>query len=508
MENTARSGGVHVHWKIDTDSNLHVAVATNATGWVGFGIAEAGGMPGSDIVVFTAADNSLTDMHALAYATPIVDTCQDWDLVNSTVDTDDGILIFEASRAVNTGDLQDREVKDDSDPFTPAHRVIAAWGNSENIFYHGENRTSGFMRFFQSSESVESRKNSTSFIDLVTNFTIPATQTTYEDKCFHAWNTLNPITNATIDAHLTGISFIEDSETTEYVHHMVLFGSEKQTTNCARVTNLLHMWGPGGKGLKMPENAGFRVGNNGYKTFRIQYHYDNPGLISGKVDNSGLRLHYTDNLRQHDAAVFLLADPLVSLESEVATSGNEDAVRWDFSCPSSCLRNRMEPNETITVFKEVLHMHATGTRMVQSHIRDGKVIRENSVDYYDFNQAGGFAVIQKPYTVERGDSFKTSCYYKSSEEVRFGPASSDEMCITFMMYYPAISKFFGVCTANAPTVLWQCNARYCSSEVEESEIGRSFGTPCNATSQNSKSHHSSTASKLLEKVKAIFDDEN
>ena len=229
MENTARSGGVHVHWKIDTDSNLHVAVATNATGWVGFGIAEAGGMPGSDIVVFTAADNSLTDMHALAYATPIVDTCQDWDLVNSTVDTDDGILIFEASRAVNTGDLQDREVKDDSDPFTPAHRVIAAWGNSENIFYHGENRTSGSIRFFQSSKSVESRKNSTSFIDLVTNFTIPATQTTYESKCFPDWSSPNPVTNGIVDAHLTGISFIEDSETTEYVHHLLLFGKEEYT---------------------------------------------------------------------------------------------------------------------------------------------------------------------------------------------------------------------------------------------------------------------------------------
>ena len=39
--------GVAVHWTIDDDaSTIRLAVAARATGWVGFGLAEAGGMKG------------------------------------------------------------------------------------------------------------------------------------------------------------------------------------------------------------------------------------------------------------------------------------------------------------------------------------------------------------------------------------------------------------------------------------------------------------------------------
>ena len=37
--------GVAIHWKI-IDSHIELAVAARATGWLGFGLAEAGGMEG------------------------------------------------------------------------------------------------------------------------------------------------------------------------------------------------------------------------------------------------------------------------------------------------------------------------------------------------------------------------------------------------------------------------------------------------------------------------------
>jgi hypothetical protein len=38
--------GVAVHWRVD-DENIHIAVAARAVGWVGFGLAETGGMKGN-----------------------------------------------------------------------------------------------------------------------------------------------------------------------------------------------------------------------------------------------------------------------------------------------------------------------------------------------------------------------------------------------------------------------------------------------------------------------------
>ena len=218
--------GVHVHWKIN-DDKLNIAVIANADGWVGFGIGEVGGMPGSDIVVYTAVDDTLTDTHALAYATPIVDECQNWDLVHSEVD--DGIIIFEATRDLDTGDLQDRAIQDDSHIETPAHRVIVAWGNSDTFMYHGANRATGALRFYQDPLIPSTfARSSAGMIDepyLTANFTvkpyeIPTVETTYEFFCFK----LSAELHSEKDAHVIKMSFIEDPETVGFVHHAVLYG--------------------------------------------------------------------------------------------------------------------------------------------------------------------------------------------------------------------------------------------------------------------------------------------
>lgn len=45
--------GVAVHWSIDRDNgNLELALAARASGWVGFGMSDNGGMRGSDVSLF------------------------------------------------------------------------------------------------------------------------------------------------------------------------------------------------------------------------------------------------------------------------------------------------------------------------------------------------------------------------------------------------------------------------------------------------------------------------
>ena len=235
------------------------------------------------------------------------------------------------------------------------------------------------------------------------------------------------------------------------------------------------MWAPGGEDLILPPETGYLMGQDGYKSFILNIHYDNPLGIPNKVDRSGVRVYYVSKLRPFDAGVMQIADPLVSLVRSSATlgGGSGTAGKFEFTCPSTCVRDE------VTVFSEFFHMHAVGARMTNEHIRNNEVIRENHVDYYDFDISGGFGVNQAPYTIEPGDSFRTTCYYQSNKNVVFGDASDDEMCIAYFMYYPAAEGFNGYCALPESVPLVPgCEASFKSKLIKEEDMGRRFGKSC------------------------------
>lgn len=138
--------GAAVFWNVD-GSTISFAVAARAEGWVGFGISEAGGMLGSDIALYEASASALTDRHVIeAHAEPLLDECQDWTLNDATVGG--GWIIVEVSRSLDTGDKQDHAIKADADFWTAPTRIIAAWGDSSSISYHGSNKARSAVRIF------------------------------------------------------------------------------------------------------------------------------------------------------------------------------------------------------------------------------------------------------------------------------------------------------------------------------------------------------------------------
>jgi hypothetical protein len=112
------------------------------------------------------------------------------------------------------------------------------------------------------------------------------------------------------------------------------------------------------------------------------------------------------------------------------------------------------------------------------------VRREQHVDYYDFDIAGGFMGIQEPFSIEAGDSFRTTCYYQGNGDVKFGLGSDEEMCIGYLMYYPAIPDFNGYCAyptgdlPDTPVLVDGCSASAESESVDEKDMRRTFGTSC------------------------------
>ena len=212
-----------LHWKI-LDDKIYLAVAAEVSGWIAFGIAESGGMPGSDIVVFEAATKTLTDHHAVKYAKPILDNCQDWSLLNSVIDSSAPFILFEATRALDTGDDQDRVIADDSFIGSALQKLIFAWGNEPSMVFHGKNRLTSTIRFF--------RKNSSSSDDSlvktlelrVPDYPIPEQETEYKTFSFQVSDLQSQGFPENGIGHLIGSSFIPHPDTEEFVHHILLFG--------------------------------------------------------------------------------------------------------------------------------------------------------------------------------------------------------------------------------------------------------------------------------------------
>ena len=125
-------------------------------------------------------------------------------------------------------------------------------------------------------------------------------------------------------------------------------------------------------------------------------------------------------------------------------------------------------------------MHTSGAAMRNEQIRDGEVIRVGSIDYYleAYDQSGSQVVQQEPFQVLPGDTFRTVCTYSSSTPGQtFGLSTQEEMCIAFLLYYPAktvLGQFAWTCAANVPFPT--CEEEYSSRELTE-VANRTFGTP-------------------------------
>jgi hypothetical protein len=95
-------------------------------------------MRGADMVIFLADGNIIIDAHFREALFPIPDACQSWSLRNSVADG--GFIIYEATQLLDTGDMQDHALFDDSSLLTPANRIIGAWGDTPSYSHHGPNR--------------------------------------------------------------------------------------------------------------------------------------------------------------------------------------------------------------------------------------------------------------------------------------------------------------------------------------------------------------------------------
>lgn len=234
---------------------------------------------------------------------------------------------------------------------------------------------------------------------------------------------------------------------------------------------LMYYWGDGLSNVALPDFLGLPFyGEGSLNSFKIQTHYHNPLKRSDIIDSSGFRLYWTSKLRETDLGVFTVGDPYVKKKY---TQLGRGLSRHDFDCPSSCTSTFMD--KPITVFQEVHHAHGLGVQTVIDQFRNGKKVRSGKVEYFDWYTNGNPLVVQEEFTIEPGDSFTTSCYYRDGDGLNsvFGFGARDEMCMGSYLYYPRVDKDIWMCGYDI--VDRQCATGYKHKKVPDiNSLGRTF----------------------------------
>lgn len=187
--------GVSVHWNLHEDEGyIELAVAARASGWISVGLSENGGMIGTDAFVFEMAHNTtVRDTHITSLAGPVDDECSNWEFVDYTQSGE--FLIVQVKRTLNTGDPQDRVIMPDGIRELPQTLLVAAWGDSPTIGYHGtSNRARGRVRFFANAVAgadeffpIMEAESSGKFALTSRNHVIEPIVTDYVDICY-SWD--------------------------------------------------------------------------------------------------------------------------------------------------------------------------------------------------------------------------------------------------------------------------------------------------------------------------------
>lgn len=465
---TLIAGHYELFYTVDA-TTLRVGLVANTTGWVGFGIAGDGGMPGADMVIGWVDDVSgaavLGDYHALDSATPLVDSCDDWTLVAAA--QGDGYTSIEAMRLLDTGDAQDRAI-----PATWTQLpVLGACGSSDDLTYH------------EAVRATLTLTNVTLQGDVLELFVSNAETARDYRQCF-------PLPDR--DGYAAAIEPVM-SEHVRYVQVLAFASNDCEADINATghvsfgAGDLLYAWSPGVPALTLPHDAGIPIGDIRSILLDVRY--------SSKVDTvdcSGVRLFATSEPRPYSTGVLALGDRFGSLLGQPVFQQQEVARhRFVCDCASAFLGAR-----TVGVYTVHQHMHAAGRKVVTSVYggHSKQLVHEIRTDFFQVDHQTSASFVP-PVRISGSDSFVLDCFYEDHDgSVVFGPGSDDETCVAFL---------YVVWPSSSGGLSWNCAPDACEDYCDpvygdDTLLARTFGQPCGASYAHANASFAGCATGDLE----------
>ncbi|KAM6902566.1 dopamine beta-hydroxylase [Xenentodon cancila] len=200
--------------------------------------------------------------------------------------------------------------------------------------------------------------------------------------------------------------------------------------------HVLAAWAMGAEAFYYPPDAGLAMGGPGSSRFlRLEVHYHNPLLISGRHDSSGIRLYYTPSLRRYDAGIIelgLVYTPIMAIPPKQHT------FYLSGYCTSKCTQTALPPGG-IYVFASQLHTHLAGHGVRTVLVRGGKETEVVQEDQHFSTHYQTIRVLRKMVNILPGDVLITKCTYNTEDRSKptvGGFGIMEEMCVNYIHYYP------------------------------------------------------------------------
>lgn len=303
-------------------------------------------------------------------------------------------------------------------------------------------------------------------------YEVPARETTYWCKLFKL-----PERFQSRRLHITKYEATIEAGNEHIVHHMELFNCAPKddleasqldglyesggwqgecnapdrpvgSQSCKRV---ILAWAMGARPLEYPEQVGQSIGGHKYNPYVVlEVHYNNQHKRAGLVDSSGLKFDYTHRLRRFDAGIIEVGLEYTDKNS-IPAGLVAPLVGY---CTSQCTRTAMaiEGVEGIHIFAGQLHTHLAGVSSWTELIREGRLLGELQRDDHYSPHFQEIRLFPEPIRVEPGDTLAHYCLYDTRKRTNItlgGYATSEEMCVTYLHYYPRID--LEVCKSSIET---------------------------------------------------------
>ncbi|KAJ3273804.1 hypothetical protein HDV01_003931 [Terramyces sp. JEL0728] len=200
-------------------------------------------------------------------------------------------------------------------------------------------------------------------------------------------------------------------------------------------------WAKGGVDRLYPLDVGKPIGSDTDYTrhLMLEIHYNNPNQVSGQIDpGSGFNLTVTSKLRPQEVGMITSG---VDQDFIMLPPGSTPSVVGE--CGTKCTTTF--PSSGLTVLSSLNHMHKHGKSLTVQHIRNGQELqRLPSIANFDFNYQSYTFVSTNQSKILPGDRIRVNCTFNTLSDtapVVGGYASSNEMCYSFIEYYPAMDYF-------------------------------------------------------------------
>ncbi|XP_075935561.1 dopamine beta-hydroxylase [Anarhichas minor] len=440
-------GDLQLAWNIsyaDQEVYMELRVADIKHGVV-LGMSDRGELTNADLVVLwdSGANSYFGDAWSDNEGHVSLDSQQDYELMEATHKTDGFYLLFK--RPFSTCDPRDYLIEEGTVHiiYGLLEEPLASLDQLNLSRIH-----TGLQRVLMLRPDTPSPTlpPDVQTLDVVApNVVIPNQETTY-------WCFIQTLPENMPKNHIIMYESVITPGNEAIVHHMEVFecspdirdvpeysGScddKMKPGKLAFCRHVLAAWAMGAEAFYYPPDAGMPVGGPGSSRFlRLEVHYNNPLLKSGRRDSSGIRLHYTPSLRRYDAGIMelgLVYTPIMAIPPKQHT------FYLSGYCTSRCTQTAFPPGG-IHVFASQLHTHLTGRGVRTVLVRGGKELEVVQEDQHFSTHYQTIRLLKKMANILPGDVLITKCTYNTEDRSKptvGGFSIMDEMCVNYIHYYP------------------------------------------------------------------------